>query len=90
MILNTTSQAGDFKRLTEIVFVEKLTLRTKFHTGKTILENLTGENKYMLFSAGRLENTAQGRRPKTASSSPRSQLSTLPIDPRPANKGPTI
>ena len=87
MILNTTSQAGDFKRLTEIVFVEKLTLPTKFHTGKTILKNLTGENRYMLFASWEvrivkncergLENAASGRRRKAAFSSPRSQLFTL-------------
>ena len=35
--------SSDSQRLVEIVFVVHLKLCTKFHTGKTILENLTDE-----------------------------------------------
>ena len=41
MILNTTSKAGELIETTDTK--KNLTLRTKFYTGKTILENLPGE-----------------------------------------------
>ena len=60
-------------------FVEKLTLRTKFHTGKNNFGELSWWNKYMLFAGWEvrivktcdreLENAAQGRRPKATFSS---------------------
>ena len=48
MILNTTSKAGESSLISSGLNSndwqkENLTLRTKFYTGKTILENLPGE-----------------------------------------------
>ena len=104
MILNTISKAGESSLISsgfnsnawQKLFLKKnLHFARKFHTGNTILENLTGENKYMLFAGWEvcivkncdrgLENAARSRRPKAAFSSPRSELFTLLTNPRPAN-----